>query len=332
MWLVFYIVVVVYLLAVVAWVGGALFNDLAKRKAVGWVLVGSWLVFVAAMLFLIQSLTVFVIAISVLAVIAIFIWLTQKPSHDRQWEPNSSVLPRFEINGDRIVAIDVRNSQYRSATDYDLCHEDREYRISELVGVDAAIVFWGSELICHPMAIFDFGNDRHLCISIEARYQVGQPYDVFRSIYRQYEIMYVVSDERDAILRRIKFSQGDFYLYRMQTDREFAQKLFLEYVEATNKLFDRPKWYHGLVTNCSTTIMFQRKEKVRWSWRMFINGTFDRLLYERGFLFDEISFQELKARSKINDLARPLELEDFSRTIRKDLPGFEQPDPANEGR
>ena len=40
------------------------------------------------------------------------------------------------------------------------------------------ILYWGSPLISHPMLIFDFGNNQHLCFSIEVRYRMNQEYDL----------------------------------------------------------------------------------------------------------------------------------------------------------
>jgi hypothetical protein len=61
----------------------------------------------------------------------------------------------------------------------------------------------------HPMFVFDFGPDGRVCISIEVRYRIGQDYNMMRSLYRQQELVYIVCDERDAILRRTKYSADE---------------------------------------------------------------------------------------------------------------------------
>lgn len=173
------------------------------------------------------------------------------------------------------------------------------------------------------MVIFDFGHDQHLCFSVEVRYRQGQPYDVVRAIYRQYELMYVVSDERDAILRRTKFAENqDCYLYRLQMDKDAVRQLFQEYTDATNRLFDSPKWYNAVTDNCTTSILKQRTEKVDLDVRMFFNGSLDRLMYERGRLDTQLPFDELKNLSRINDSANLSSSEEFHQSIRRNLPGF----------
>ena len=168
------------------------------------------------------------------------------------------------------------------------------------------------------MVIFDFGRDQHLCFSVEVRYRVGQPYDILRAVYRQYELMYVVSDERDAILRRTKFAENqDCYLYRLQIDAEAVRQLFDEFVVATNRLADSPRWYNAVTDNCTTSILKQRTEKVDLDVRMFFNGSLDRLFYERGRLDNQLPFDELKKLSWINDSANLASTEEFHQSIRK---------------
>ena len=88
------------------------------------------------------------------------------------------------------------------------------------------------------MFVFDFGPDGRVCISIEVRYRIGQDYNLMRSLYRQQELVYIVCDERDAILRRTKYSAGhDVYLYRMVADEDEIRQFFAEYSERIN--FDR---------------------------------------------------------------------------------------------
>jgi hypothetical protein len=176
----------------------------------------------------------------------------------------------------------------------------------------------------HPMVIFDFGSGQHLCFSVEVRFREGQTYSILKSLFRQYELMYVVSDERDAIWLRTRFAEGqDCFLYRLQLDTAGVRVLFQEYVDATNELARSPRWYHGVTDNCTTAVLKNRTTKVDLDVRLFINGALDRLLYERKILFCRLPFKELKKRSRINDRANQASPDDFSRVIREDLPGFD---------
>ena len=315
-----------FLIIVSAWIAGALYYDVGQSTKYGGWLVVVWVVIVCAVVFLMQPIWHAVLVIAAIFIFVLAWWFTQKPSNYRNWDPSFSKLCKIEIDDDKVLVHNLRCTEYRTLQDYDLTYEQREYRLSDLRFVDVLILFWGTSWMSHPMAIFDFGNNQHVCFSIEVRYQEGQPYNILRAIYRQYELMYVVSDERDAILRRTKYSENhDCYLYRLQKDVGQVRQLFMEYVGSTNQLVESPRWYHALTQNCTTSILSQRTEKMGFDRRMILNGSFDQFLYDRGRLYDQLPFDELKNKSRINEAANRAEKNGFSAAIRKDLPGFDPP-------
>ena len=305
------------------WGVGALYYDAGQQTRWGLFWGALWLL---STILLFSLVTPFWLATALFAgafAILLAWWFSQKPSHDRDWDPNFSRLPRMRVEGDAVTVTNVRNTRYRSLEDYDLRHETRTYALSELKAVDVLVLFWGSPYICHPMAIFDFGNDQHLCISIEVRYRKNDHYGVLQGLYRQNELIYLVSDERDAIWRRTKHAEGqDFYLYRLQKDPGFVRQLFDGYMESINRIFEQPKWYHTLTSNCTTSIYFQRKGQIPWDWRMLFNGSFEKMLYDWGRLEQRLPFEELKKRSHINQAANASSAADFSQKIRHGRPGF----------
>lgn len=313
----------VYLVGIAAWTTGAIYYDIGRGTRWAQALVAVWILLVIAAVILTDlPMTILLVSLAFAAVLGW--WLTQRPSNDRDWAPDFSKLCHVKVDGDHVVVHNVRNVHYRTLNDFDANYETRNYSLCDLKAADVLILFWGSTWMSHPMVIFDFGDDRHLCFSIEVRYQKGQPYDVVRGLYRQYELMYVVSDERDAIVRRTKYSENhDCYLYRLQIDEQAIRQLFEEYVAATNSLIETPRWYNAITDNCTTAILHQRKEKVDLDSRMFFNGTLDQLLYERGRLVNSIPFDELKKVSRINDAANNASAPDFHVAIRKGLPGFD---------
>ncbi|MGI9517256.1 MAG: DUF4105 domain-containing protein [Pirellulaceae bacterium] len=309
------------------WVFGGIYYDVAQRARWGWAPALIWLVAVTLILVLVRPYWLALVIVLALCLLFLAWWLTQKPSHDRNWEPNFATLPRFTIAGDTLTCEGVRNTQYLSADEYEVQTETRQYSLENLRGMDVLILFWGSNLMCHPIALFDFGDNGYLCFSIEVRYRRGENYSTLRNIYRQNEIMMVVCDERDAILMRTRFSDvNELYLYRMQEDAEFARDFLDRYIKATNDVYDNPRWYNLVTWNCTTTIYWMRRDTISWDWRMLLNGNLDRMMYDWGRLFREIPFEELKQTSLINERANAASQEGFSREIREGLPGFDESD------
>jgi hypothetical protein len=260
-------------------------------------------------------------------------WLTLKPSNNRIWQPDVARAPWAVVNGDSVTLYNVRNFDYRTEADYTPHWETRTVRLSQLTGIDLAINYWGSPWMAHPIASFQFADGPPLCFSIEVRKEVGESYSAIGGFFRQFELIYIVADERDVIRVRTNFRRGeDVYLYRTTITPEQARERFMEYIAALNELHDHPRWYNAATTNCTTSIRTQRAAARRapWDWRILFNGKGDELMFERGALTTGgLSFAELKERSLINAAAKVADnAPDFSRLIRLGLPGFEEPKPS----
>jgi hypothetical protein len=175
----------------------------------------------------------------------------------------------------------------------------------------------------HPMFVFDFGSNDRVCMSIEVCYRVGQRYNLLRSLYRQQELIYVVSAERDAILRRTKYEEGqDLYLYRLSTRALAIRQFFLEYANRINALASAPRRYNGLRTNCPKSIYAQGRGHMTWDWRMLFNGALDHMMYDRQLLNDSLSFDQLKEQSWINEIANRAPEDGIGDYLRQELPGY----------
>jgi hypothetical protein len=307
------------------WMAGAFYFDAGSgSRLAGWLSVGWSLVAIAGLIFW-RPVWAPWATICALFIATNYWWLKLQPQQERNWDPNFACPARVSLAGDRIVIENVRNTSYRTLSDCSVVYETRNYRLSGLSGVDALILYWGSTWMSHPMFVFDFGPDGRVCISVEVRYRRGQKYDFLRSFYRQQELMYVVSDERDAILRRTKFSVGhDVYMYRLNTDPLEMRQFFFEYTVSINRLAQRPQWYHALTANCTTGIYTQGRARLDWDWRMLFNGSLDRMLYDRGRLDRSLPFAELKRQSRVNEAANRASAENFGDEIRANLPGYRQ--------
>ncbi len=144
-------------------------------------------------------------------------WLRIEPSNDREWMSDVARLPVVTFDGDRITIQNVRNFEYRSETDFDERWETRTYDLDELIGVDMFLSYWGSPMIAHTIASWEFSDGQHLAISIETRKEVGEAYSAVLGFFRQFELYYVVADERDVIGVRTNHRGEEVYLYRLRT-------------------------------------------------------------------------------------------------------------------
>ena len=252
-------------------------------------------------------------------------WSTLRPSNDGDWQQDVAKLSWVEVHGDTLTVHNVRNFDYRSDTDFTPRFEDRVYDLSKLRGFDIFLSYWGSRVIAHTIVSWDFADSPPLAISIETRKQKGQEYSAIEGFFRQYEIIYVAADERDIVRVRTNYRGEDVYLYKIKATPEQARLLLMDYVGTMNALDDTPEFYNALVDNCTTNI-YQHVKNVladppRVDWRLLANGYGDEMLYENGNIDTRLPFEELRARSRINNRAKSLDQDpDFSQGIREGLP------------
>lgn len=264
-------------------------------------------------------------------------WLTQQPRQDRVWQADVAELAWADIKGEEITLHNIRNFDYRTETDYTPRWETRTVRLSQLTGVDLFVNYWGSPWMAHPIVSFQFADAPPVCFSIETRKELGESYSAIGGIYRQYELIYTMADERDVVRLRTNFRKGeDAYLYQTTIKPDQARERFLEYLTTMNQLREQPRWYNAITTNCTTAIRSQHPagERPPWDWRMLVNGKGDELMYERHqIVTDGLPLSELRTKALINVAAMEANAApDFSMLIRKNRPGFSSPRPLNKGQ
>ena len=103
-------------------------------------------------------------------------WLSLSPTDDADWDPDVTRTAWADVQGDNVTFHNVRNCDYRTATDYTPRWETRTVHISQITGIDLAIDYWGSPWIAHPILSFQFADAPPLCFSIEVRKKIGQTY------------------------------------------------------------------------------------------------------------------------------------------------------------
>ncbi len=254
-------------------------------------------------------------------------WSTIEARNDRAWQRDVSMLPSAEIEGDVVTLRNVRNFSYRSETDYTPRWDEMTVDMRQLDTLDLIAVYWMGDAIAHTILSFGFAGEQ-IAISIEIRKEQGETYSTLAGLFRQYELYYVVGDERDLIGLRTNHRSPpeDAYLYRVNMPRDNIRRLFLQYLAKINALHERPEFYNTATTNCTTNIVMHVRgfqESVPLSWKMLLSGYFPDLVYERGKLDQSLPFDALRRQSHINERARAADgADDFSDRIREGLQGM----------
>jgi hypothetical protein len=250
-------------------------------------------------------------------------WLAIPPSHDRNWRPEVVVMPRAIIDGDRVRLTGVRNFDYRSRDDFTVRYEEREVQLSHLKSIDFYISYFLEGPVAHTFVSFIFDNAPPLSISIETRPEVGEGFAPVASMFKQFELIYVVGSERDLVGVRTNHRGEPTYLYRLNSSADDARRLLLVYLARINELADQPEFYHLLTNSCTINIIRYANaagRQGRFDIRHLLNGLIDSYLYHSGRINTDLPFDELRRRSLINQAAQAADgAPDFPERIRASL-------------
>jgi hypothetical protein len=312
------------LVLALAWGAAALwFDGPAQRLAAGALAAA----FASAALFLLVRLRPY--GRGMLAALALFgvvlaWWLTIPPRNDRDWLPDVDRTATAAVAGSRLTVGNLRNFDYRSETDFTPRWETRTYDLDRLCGVDLFLCFWGPTAIAHTIASWEFAEGPPLAISIETRKEKGETYSAVRGFFRQFEVYYVVADERDVVRLRTNHRGERLYLYRIRMPVELARELLLAYLAEVDRLSRHPRWYNALTHNCTTAIRYHLKHlgiAQRMDWRILANGQLPELMYARASVDTRLPLAELQRRSEITARAREAGQDAmFSARIREGVP------------
>ena len=197
-----------------------------------------------------------------------------------------AVTPYATIKGDSITIHNVRNFAYRTETDFTPRWETRTYDLSKLDSVDLIAVYWAGKAIAHIMVSFGFAGKDYLAVSIETRKEKGESYSTLARFFRQYELYYVVADERDVVGVRTTYRQPqeDVYIYRVKGPLKTCAAGVSRLSQGHEReLHERPSYYNTLTTNCTTSILMHTRmspESPPMSWKILLSGYVPDYLYE----------------------------------------------------
>ena len=191
-------------------------------------------------------------------------------------------------------------------------------------GLDLFVSYWGPTLYAHTILSWDFEGAPPLAASIETRKEKGESYSALLGFFRQFELVYVLADERDVVRLRTSYRGERVFLYRLATSPRGGARPARAVPLEANALARQPAWYNAFTENCTTAIW----RNVRalspdnpFDWRLLANGYLDRMALRAGPVDTSLPFAELRARSDVTERARACgSRADFSRCIREGLP------------
>jgi len=263
------------------------------------------------------------LTIAVIIGVLCIIWFSIRPSNNRDWSLDQSILSFAEINENLVNIHNIRNFTYASTTSYTPNYYNKTFDLDKIKSVDYIVEpfsEWAGS--AHTFLTFGFEDNQYVSISIEIRKEKGESFSALKGLFKQYELMYVIADEKDVIKLRSNYRKDQVYLYPIKTTKEKMRALFLDMVQKANCLKDHPEFYNTLTDTCTTKIAKHvnkiSPKRIPFSFKILFPGYSDRLVYDLGLIDTSLSFEEIRAKYIINEKALKYANDpDFSIKIRE---------------
>lgn len=229
-------------------------------------------------------------------------------SNDRNWIVEHKVLPSAEMHGNQLIVHNVRDAEFFSYRDCVVDYYDKSFAIGDVQNVDFIVIpFNEQRALAHTLLSFGLADGDRLGVSVEVRLEKGEEYHPVNGVLGQFELIYVIASEKDLIRVRTEHRMCDVYAYRGTATPEQSQALLIDILRRVNQLKDKPELYDTITNNCTTNIVQHINRlapgKVPQDYRVLLPGFSDQLAYELKLIDTSLPFEEVKRRSRVNDLA-----------------------------
>jgi hypothetical protein len=264
-------------------------------------------------------------SIAALAVTAaVVVWyvdfVTPKPNED--WITKHARMPHVEIEGDKVYVSNVRNFTWRTETDFTPGYYDRVYDLSAICSMYYALSpIFDLEPVAHAWVCFGFSDGQHLAVSVEARGVNGRPFGLFPSMFRQFQLIYVIGDERDVLGMRAVGREAAVRFYPARTTKERMRALFLDIMQRAHSLEEHPEFYNLIANNCLNNITGHIRRlggrDLPSEVLLLLTGFSDRYAYDYGFIDTDLPFEQAREAYRIDEWMRSTPLDkNFSKRLR----------------
>lgn len=271
--------------------------------------------------FLFYVLKLFILVLIIGLIITHFV---TTPSNSRDWNNDQDTLPYAEIDGNLVSIYNIRNFTYASTTEYTKNYYDKVFDVNKLKKVWYIVEpFSGIPGSAHTFLSFEFEGNQFVSISVEIRKEKEESFNPIMGLFNQYELMYVIGDERDVIKLRTNYRKDLVYVYPVKATIEKSKSLFLDMIERTNTLKNYPEFYNTVTNTCTTNIVkhvnkITPKRVPFFNLRILFPANSDKLAYRLGLIDTDLSFEDARNKFLINDRAiKYADNDDFSVKIRE---------------
>jgi hypothetical protein len=248
--------------------------------------------------------------VGALVVVGAIALLVTRPRADRTWVPQHAVMAHAELRGNEAHLHRLRNFSYTAEESFTPAYVDRTYDLDRLETVWFIVTpfsrHWRGP--AHTFVSFGFSDSQYVAISVEARREPGETYGPLTGLFKQFELIYVIGDERDLIGSRAAFGDYDVFVYPIKTSRERIRALFVEMLDRANGLATKPEFYNTLTNNCTSNVVDHVNNivphAVPHGIKTILPGYADDVAYSLGLIDNAMTLEDSRRRYQVNAQAK----------------------------
>ncbi|MEM9080357.1 MAG: DUF4105 domain-containing protein [Verrucomicrobiota bacterium] len=186
---------------------------------------------------------------------ALLLWRNSlQPSNNRSWPSDTQQVASTSITANKLWITNYRDFNWLNDPPTETWQKVG-FPLDQLSSVDLLIEpLPGSTTFAHAMLTFHFG-DRHLCLSIEARREVGEKYGIIPGALNQFELIHIIGSESDLFTLRTHKRGAEIFRFPLKLTLQHQRALLDRFLTSTNELLAKPVFYRSLTHNCTTALI-----------------------------------------------------------------------------
>ena len=232
-----------------------------------------------------------------------------RPRADRRWVPQHAVMAHAEVRGSTVQLHRLRNFSYTAEEQFTPGYDDRTYDLDKLETVWFIVTpfsrHWRGP--AHTFVSFGFADSQYVAISVEARREPGETYGGVTGLFKQFELIYVIGDERDLIGQRAAFGKSPVFLYPIRAPRERIRDVFVEMLQRADGLRSHPEFYNTLTNNCTSNVIAHvnhvAPHRIPSGLKTILPGYSDEVAHDLGLIDTDLDIVHARERFRINERA-----------------------------
>lgn len=243
-----------------------------------------------------------------------------EPRLDRKWVEHLSTMPNIVLSDGSFSLDHVADWSYRADG------PARKDKTTFANTFDDLRNVWfvvepqpGGDYAAHTLILFEFGGDRIVGLTVEARLEEDETYDAVQGVFNTFELAYIWATARELLTRRVTFLDKDVYVYPLQLDAQQKRNFLRELLKGTMDVSTHPRFYNTITSNCTNELA--KVAGLGWHYSWVLTGYSPQRLYELKII-PGASFEAAKASALMKrEIAswNDLPSQDFDRALLAEL-------------